>query len=300
MAYVPPHKRGASQPSTPTPTNGRVGGTIDPRVRFPRATKGTIGGCLKPYQTLTLRPQDRNEWRRGLDSHTNKRSLSPESHTERPSNDRKWRGFDSHAQKRNLSPQYLGSHIERMFTSTKWPCNWPALKRNNWAVGVIAFIPYHEDRAPPMRCFQHSCGQGHGHDLEPQGREHPCVILQKTTRMAGDKELMLDIVMTTSNPQPYRYGEKSRSFPLQGCYDPELPPNPEKYCSEHTMYVAGAPSKQSYVLSNHIYRVPFSEIRCWYDSQDRLTETSYKRLMSLVGREAVAVWSAFTPAIDRK
>jgi hypothetical protein len=193
-----------------------------------------------------------------------------------------------------------GTHIQRKLARPDW--TWDALEENNWAVGVFAFLPYKADRVSRIRCIQPHCGRRHGHDLETNAQEHPVVILSVSEELPGDTELMLNCVMTSSNPQPYGRGDdgrfvKSRSFPLKGTNHTILKDSWE-YSVEHTLEVSAMPKKQSFVLSDHIYRVPFSELQCWYDSEDRLTEESYKRLMSLVGLRC-AEWHSFTPATMR-
>ena len=170
----------------------------------------------------------------------------------------------------------------------------------NWAVGVIAFLHYKEDRITPIRCIQANCGDRHGHTIDDNAQEHPVVILNTSKRQAGDKELMLNVVMTSSNPQPYgRRWAKSRSLPIRGSDQGALQPS-DDYMAEHTLdLLATRGSKRSFVLSDHVFRVPFSELQCWYDSEDRLSKKSYKALMSIVGLESAA-YVSFTPASKRK
>ncbi|EPE36541.1 hypothetical protein GLAREA_08704 [Glarea lozoyensis ATCC 20868] len=204
------------------------------------------------------------------------------------------------SESRNSSNESNKSHILRKLANPEYV--WPSLTRDNWAVGVVAFLPWEENRTAPIRCTR--CKKKDGtpdkHALEKNAQEHPVIILRKSPPEIEDKDLMLEVVFTSSNPQPYRDDaghiiDKSRSFPIRGTnQDRQI--DSDKYEVENTLDICATRKKRSYVLSNHVYRAPFSELQCWYNSEDRLTKDAYKLLMSLVGIIPTEKWEDFTPA----
>jgi hypothetical protein len=127
-------------------------------------------------------------------------------------------------------------HIKRAISSEYV---WNSLKADDWAIGVIAFISWVRERASAIKCIRTSCGMGRHHEIDDNASEHPCILLGVSDKKPDDKELYLNVVMTSTKSQPLwrRKGIKCRSFLLNRRNTKLLDNRPREYCVEHTLWL---------------------------------------------------------------
>ncbi|KAF7920789.1 uncharacterized protein EAE98_008818 [Botrytis deweyae] len=151
----------------------------------------------------------------------------------------------------------------------------PSLKKNDICVGCIVWLPSKLESDGDLVCNRgKSCCNGRC--LDDEGYNHPVVILEHE----GD---VCSVAMMTSKPRQ-KYNQKTRiaiSQTPQNTGDLDTDPEIKLYLE------AGEMNKASFIITEHIFPIPFSTLRAISFKPDsrafdtRLCKTSY---LELIGR----------------
>jgi len=156
------------------------------------------------------------------------------------------------------------------------------IKEQHLGVGCIVWLPSRGDDDKSIKCIRELCCSNQ--ELQAGGYNHPVVVLKVSRNNFGD--VVCSIIQVTSKERNGRSDrlrisqERLTRLP-HGDNDGAT----ELYLEEGTM------NKQSYVVLEHIFQVPASQLRscsfrnssCAYDS--RLCAQSYTLLMGRLGLE---------------
>ncbi|KAF5873194.1 uncharacterized protein Bfra_008473 [Botrytis fragariae] len=151
----------------------------------------------------------------------------------------------------------------------------PSLKKTDICVGCIVWLPSKLESDGDLVCSREK-GCCNGRCLNDEGYNHPVVILEHE----GDT---CSVAMLTSKPRQ-KYNQKTRiaiSQTPQNLEDVDTDPEIMLYLE------AGEMNKASFVITEHVFPIPFSKLRAISFKPDsrafdtRLCKTSY---LELIGR----------------
>ena len=130
------------------------------------------------------------------------------------------------------------------------------ISENNVAIGSIVFLP--SQNSGCINCVQ----QGRKHVLENGGHNHPACILNMWDERPIGGEIMALCCLISSNPRPNPFEKLSR-LPISKLPKYLAPTTNSTFRPEDIIFLEreGTMYKQSYVLTNHVLRIPFSNSR---------------------------------------